>query len=75
MLMIRDLKIEDEEGTEEGGNESVVKEAEDAKVQVQGDVQPTHDFICDGCKMYPIVGARYKCLEWVPFACKRCTFY
>ena len=63
MLMIKDPNITDEEDVEESGDESVVKEAEDVKVQVQGNDEPTHDFICDGCKMYPIVGARYKCLE------------
>ncbi len=72
MVMIKETQ--DEEGVEEGGDESVVKEAEDAKVQ--GDDQPPHDFICDGCKMYPIVGVRYKCLEWVlSHAIDWCTFY
>ena len=47
---------------EEGGDESGVKEVHWC-------------YRCDGCKMDPIVGARYKCLEWVPFACNRCTFY
>ena len=61
------------EEAEEGGDESVVKEAEDAKVQ--GDEEPVHwCYRCDGCKMDPIVGARYKCLEWVLFTCNRCTF-
>ena len=42
----------------------MVKEEEDAKVQ--GDDEPVHlCYICDGCKMDPIAGVRYKCLEWV----------
>lgn len=57
----------------EGGGKSVVKDAEAAKVQ--GDHQPVHwCYKCDGCKMDPIVGARYKCLEWVLFTCHRAPF-
>ena len=63
MLMVKQPKIQ-EEGAEEGGDESVIKEEEDA--EVQGDGEPVHSrFICDGCKMDPIAGVRYKCLEWV----------
>ena len=77
MLMIKVPKKQEEPGAEdakEGGDESVVKEAEDATVQ--GDEESTHwCYMCDGCKMYPIVGARYKCLEWVLFTYHQCTFY
>ena len=58
----------------EGSDESVVKEAEVAKVK--GDEEPVHwCYMCNGCKMDPIVGARYKCLEWVLFTRHRYTFY
>ena len=61
--MIKQPKAQEEEGAEEGDDESVAKEEEEAKVQ--GD-EPVHScFICDGCKMDPIVGVRYMCLEWV----------
>jgi len=70
MLMIKVSERQEEEGAEdakEGGDESVAKEAEE---------EPVHwCYMCDGCKMSPIVGARYKCLEWVLFACNRCTFF
>jgi hypothetical protein len=75
MHMIKDPNEPEEESEEEevvaqaakvGGDETAVKEAEAAKVQ--GDEEPTHwCFVCDGCKMDPIVGVRYKCLEWVLF--------
>jgi len=70
MVVIKDPtepEEEDAEDAEEGGDGTVVKEAEDAK-----DDETIHDFICDGCRMYPIVGVRYKCLEWVLFVYNRC---
>jgi hypothetical protein len=71
MLKMKESKLEEEEGAKdakEGGGEIVVKEAGDAKVQV--DNEPVHfGFFCDGCNMTPIVGVRYKCLEWVLSAC------
>lgn len=52
----------------EGGNAKVQV---DDEAQVEEDVvvadnsdKPVHEgFYCDGCKMTPIVGTRYKCLE------------
>jgi len=74
MVVIKDPtepEEEDAEDAEVGGDETVVKEAEDTKVQ--GDDEPVHHcFLCDGCKMDPIVGVRYKCLEWVLFVCNLC---
>ena len=62
---------EDAGGAKEGGGEKLPKEAEGANVK--GDDEPVHEgWICDGCKMCPIVGARYKCLEWVLFVCNWC---
>ena len=52
MLMI---KVSDAEDAKKGGDEPVVKEAEEEAVH--------WCYMCDGCKMYPILGARYKCLE------------
>jgi len=55
MLMIKAAK-------KEGGDVPVVKEAEEAKVK--GDDEPVHwCYVCNGCKMDPIAGARYKCLD------------
>jgi hypothetical protein len=56
------------------GSKDEGAKAGDAEVQadeemgddgVAGGDGPTHDgFFCNGCRMQPIVGTRYKCLEW-----------
>jgi len=51
----------DEDATEGDGQGDTVNQDKQAS-----DDQAHHEWVrCDGCNMSPIVGVRYKCLEWV----------
>ena len=51
----------DEDATEGDGQGDTVNQDKQAS-----DDQARHEWVrCDGCNMSPIVGVRYKCLEWV----------
>ena len=61
--------VQEEDGAkdvEKDGDEGDPDEDVQAENVSGGDDQPVHVWIrCDGCKMDPLVGVRYKCLEWV----------
>lgn len=65
-----EVKEEDAKDVEKEGNEGGQEGYEDEDAQTENasgsDDQAIHVWIrCDGCKMNPLVGVRYKCLEWV----------
>jgi hypothetical protein len=49
---------------EDGDQAQVEQQVEEQTGGADGEEKPVHEgWMCDGCKMCPIVGTRYKCLE------------
>ena len=69
-LLKEDPKVQEEKHVEEDCDEGAT-EGDGHGDTVNQDTQASDDqavhvwVFCDGCKMSPIVGPRYKCLEWV----------
>lgn len=60
---VKDVEKDGDEGDEQ---EDYADEDVQAENATSGDDQVVHESVyCDGCKMSPLVGVRYKCLESV----------